>query len=222
MLISRSPSCALKSASWRPVSVWRGKRITPCLPSAASTPSSSRFSNGRARSSPSIFAPSASPVGMIFISCIVPRGYERISRYPSCSAGGLVHHQRAGALLLSCANLTASATSHAGACVGSRRRLGSWRPPRRTAKGQVMTADQALAKLKDLLPDLEALYTDVHSHPELSMQETRTAGLAADQLRASGYEVTTGVGKTGVVGLLKNGAGPTVMLRADMDALPVE
>jgi len=82
--------------------------------------------------------------------------------------------------------------------------------------------DQVLANLKNLLPDLEALYTDVHSHPELSMQETRTAGLAAEQLRAAGYEVTTGVGKTGVVGLLRNGEGPTVMLRADMDALPIE
>jgi hippurate hydrolase len=54
------------------------------------------------------------------------------------------------------------------------------------------------------------------------MQETRTAGLAADRLRAAGYEVTTAVGKTGVVGVLRNGDGPTVMLRADMDALPVE
>ena len=76
--------------------------------------------------------------------------------------------------------------------------------------------------LQALLPRLEALYTDIHAHPELSMQETRTAGLAADHLRAAGYEVTTGVGKTGVVGLLRNGDGPTVMLRADMDALPVE
>jgi hippurate hydrolase len=82
--------------------------------------------------------------------------------------------------------------------------------------------DQALTNLKPLLPGLEAFYIDVHSHPELSMQEVRTAGLAADQLRASGYEVTTGVGNTGVVGVLRNGAGPTVMLRADMDALPVE
>ena len=79
-----------------------------------------------------------------------------------------------------------------------------------------------LRNLDGLLPDLEGLYKDVHSHPELSMQETRTAGLAADRLRAAGYEVTTGVGKTGVVGLLRNGEGPTVMLRADMDALPVE
>ncbi|HJV79910.1 M20 family metallopeptidase [Noviherbaspirillum sp.] len=84
------------------------------------------------------------------------------------------------------------------------------------------SAGQVLVNLKNLLPNLEALYTDIHAHPELSMQETRTASLAADRLRAAGYEVTTGVGKTGVVGLLRNGAGPTVMLRADMDALPVE
>ena len=87
---------------------------------------------------------------------------------------------------------------------------------------QASSSDPTLLKLEGLLPDLEALYKDVHSHPELSMQETRTARLAADHLRAAGYEVTTGVGKTGVVGLLRNGDGPTVMLRADMDALPVE
>src|SRR3954453_21292825 len=84
------------------------------------------------------------------------------------------------------------------------------------------SSDPTLRNLEGLLPDLEALYKDVHSHPELSMQEMRTARLAADHLRASGYEVTTGVGKTGVVGLLRNGDGPTVMLRADMDALPIE
>lgn len=86
----------------------------------------------------------------------------------------------------------------------------------------VHPADRALSNLSGLLPELEALYTDVHAHPELSMQETRTAGLAAERLRAAGYEVTAGVGTTGVVGLLRNGGGPTVMLRADMDALPVE
>jgi Peptidase family M20/M25/M40 len=84
------------------------------------------------------------------------------------------------------------------------------------------SANLILSNLERLLPDLEALYKDVHSHPELSMQETRTAALAADRLRASNYEVTAGIGKTGVVGLLRNGDGPTVMLRADMDALPVE
>jgi hippurate hydrolase len=82
--------------------------------------------------------------------------------------------------------------------------------------------DQVLAGLDRLLPDIEALYKDLHAHPELSMQEVRTSGLAADRLRAAGYEVTTGVGKTGVVGLLHNGDGPTVMLRADMDALPIQ
>jgi amidohydrolase len=84
------------------------------------------------------------------------------------------------------------------------------------------SGDSVFRNLDSLLPNLEALYKDVHSHPELSMQETRTASLAADRLRAAGYDVTTGVGKTGVVGLLRNGDGPTVMLRADMDALPVE
>jgi hippurate hydrolase len=79
-----------------------------------------------------------------------------------------------------------------------------------------------LANLKGLLPDLESVYKDIHSNPELSMQEERTARIAAGRLRAAGYEVTTGVGKTGVVGLLRNGDGPTIMLRADMDALPVK
>jgi len=77
------------------------------------------------------------------------------------------------------------------------------------------------ALIRGLLPDLERVYTDIHAHPELSMQETRTAGVAADRLRAADFEVTTGVGKTGVVGVLRNGDGPAVMLRADMDALPV-
>jgi amidohydrolase len=82
-------------------------------------------------------------------------------------------------------------------------------------------SDTVLAHRDVLLPDLEALYKDLHAHPELSMHETRTAGLAAERLRKAGYDVTTAVGKTGVVGLLRNGAGPTVMLRADMDALPI-
>jgi len=89
-----------------------------------------------------------------------------------------------------------------------------------TAKA--ISTEPVLKNLDRLIPDLEALYKDIHAHPELSMQETRTAGLAADRLRAAGYEVTKGVGKTGVVGLLRNGDGSTVMLRADMDGLPVE
>ena len=73
----------------------------------------------------------------------------------------------------------------------------------------------------NLLPELEKIYKDIHLHPELSMQEFRTAKIASDYLSKYQYEVTTGVGVTGVVGLMKNGEGPVVMLRADMDALPV-
>src|ERR1700722_15163355 len=73
-----------------------------------------------------------------------------------------------------------------------------------------------------MVASLEELYRDLHQHPELSNQEHRTAAIAAERLEASGYEVTTGVGGTGVVGGLRNGDGPTVMLRADMDALPVK
>jgi len=87
--------------------------------------------------------------------------------------------------------------------------------------GKSSSSEPVLANLDSLLPDLEAIYRDIHSHPELSMQENRTAGVAADSLRAAGYEVTTGIGETGVVAVLRNGDGPTVMLRADMDALPV-
>jgi amidohydrolase len=89
-------------------------------------------------------------------------------------------------------------------------------------EGTQKHSGNVLANLGGLLPDLESVYKNLHSHPELSMQENRTARMAADRLRAAGYEVTTGVGKTGVVGLLRNGDGPTIMLRADMDALPVK
>src|SRR6478735_7105282 len=83
-------------------------------------------------------------------------------------------------------------------------------------------SEPILAELDALLPDLKSIYTDIHAHPELSMQETRTAGIAEARLRAAGFDVTTGIGKTGVVGVMRNGDGPTVMLRADMDALPVQ
>jgi amidohydrolase len=71
------------------------------------------------------------------------------------------------------------------------------------------------------LEELAALYRDLHAHPELAFAEYRTAGIVAGRLRELGYQVTTGVGDTGVVGLLANGEGPTVLLRADMDGLPV-
>ncbi|HTU10196.1 MAG TPA: amidohydrolase [Allosphingosinicella sp.] len=72
------------------------------------------------------------------------------------------------------------------------------------------------------MPALMTLYRDLHANPELSMQETRSAGLLAAQARRLGFTVTTGVGQTGVVAVLRNGPGPVLMLRADMDGLPVE
>lgn len=74
----------------------------------------------------------------------------------------------------------------------------------------------------ELLAQLEGIYKDIHANPELSMQEHRTSGLAAAWLRKQGYKVTEAVGGTGVVGVLRNGKGPTVLLRADMDALPIQ
>jgi amidohydrolase len=71
-------------------------------------------------------------------------------------------------------------------------------------------------------PAAHELYLDLHQNPELSSHETQTAAKLAARLRALGYEVTEGVGGTGVVAILKNGAGPTVMLRTELDALPVE
>jgi amidohydrolase len=82
-------------------------------------------------------------------------------------------------------------------------------------------ADAVLAGLDGVTADLEDLYRDLHAHPELSMHEQRTAGRAAAGLERAGYEVAAGVGGTGIVGVLRNGKGPVVMLRADMDALPV-
>src|SRR3954471_16892383 len=75
--------------------------------------------------------------------------------------------------------------------------------------------------IEKLLPELVEIYKDIHRNPELSMQEFRTAKIAAEYLTKCQFEVSTGVGVTGVVGVMKNGEGPTVMLRADMDALPV-
>ncbi|MFI0975807.1 amidohydrolase [Streptomyces sp. NPDC021093] len=101
-----------------------------------------------------------------------------------------------------------------------------------STEGSAVTA--LLAGLDGQLPGLLALYKDLHAHPELSFHEFRTAKTVADRLRAQGWEVTEniggrkgvgdseGIGGTGVVGVLTNGEGPVVLLRADMDALPVE
>ncbi|HWE24779.1 MAG TPA: amidohydrolase [Myxococcales bacterium] len=80
----------------------------------------------------------------------------------------------------------------------------------------------ALEGLDSIYPQLDALYLDLHKNPELSSQEQKTAERMATELKRLGYEVTTGVGGTGVVGVLKNGKGPTVLLRTELDALPVE
>jgi len=79
----------------------------------------------------------------------------------------------------------------------------------------------ALAPLQRIWPELRTFYVDLHQNPELSTHEERSSARVAEKLRAAGYEVTDHVGGFGVVGVLRNGKGPTVLLRADMDALPV-
>lgn len=78
------------------------------------------------------------------------------------------------------------------------------------------------AAIDALYPEMVALYQDLHRNPELAFQETRTAATLAARLESLGYDVTTGVGGTGIVALLRNGQGPTAMLRTELDALPVE
>jgi amidohydrolase len=85
-----------------------------------------------------------------------------------------------------------------------------------------LTAQRALLSEVDAIyPDVESLYKDLHRNPELAFQETRTVAKLAAHLKTLGFEVTTGVGKTGIVAIMKNGPGPTVMLRTELDALPV-
>jgi amidohydrolase len=83
-------------------------------------------------------------------------------------------------------------------------------------------SSSANSQVDGVYKDVETLYLDLHQNPELSLHEQKTAAKLADALQSAGYEVTTGVGGTGVVGILRNGVGPTVVLRTDMDALPVE
>ena len=85
-------------------------------------------------------------------------------------------------------------------------------------------ASQATAskEVDAVYPQAQALYLDLHQNPELSSHETQTASKLATRLRGLGYEVTEHVGGTGIVAILKNGTGPTVMLRTELDALPVE
>jgi hippurate hydrolase len=85
----------------------------------------------------------------------------------------------------------------------------------------VTAADELLADLDKIQPWHLDFYQDLHRHPELSFQEVRTAGLVKGRLTELGYEMRAGIGGTGLVGILRNGGGPTVLARADMDALPV-
>jgi hippurate hydrolase len=88
--------------------------------------------------------------------------------------------------------------------------------------GTGSSTDDVIDGLERTRPWQEALYRHLHQHPELSHEEHGTAAQVAQRLGAVGYQVHEGVGGTGVVGVLHNGDGPTVLLRADMDALPVE
>jgi hippurate hydrolase len=87
--------------------------------------------------------------------------------------------------------------------------------------GAPRPATPALTEVDAIYADIETLYTDLHRNPELGFQETRTAAVLAARVKALGFDVTTGVGRTGIVAVLKNGPGPTVMLRTELDALPV-
>ena len=78
------------------------------------------------------------------------------------------------------------------------------------------------ATLDQIYPHLDAVYRDIHAHPELGFQEKRTAALLAAEMRKLGFTATEGVGKTGIVAILRNGDGPTVMVRTEMDGLPME
>ena len=78
------------------------------------------------------------------------------------------------------------------------------------------------SRLEAEYPSLEGIYQNLHAHPELSFMEEKTAALVAGGLRKLGFAVTENFGKTGVVGVLTNGPGPTVLVRADMDGLPVK
>jgi len=88
--------------------------------------------------------------------------------------------------------------------------------------GQARTINEAVPEIAALEPELESVYRDLHEHPELAFHEQRTAATLADRLRALGFDVTTQVGGTGLVAILRNGSGPVVMLRTELDALPIE
>jgi len=83
-------------------------------------------------------------------------------------------------------------------------------------------APQVTALVAGFYPQLDADYKDLHAHPELGFQETRTAAKLAQEMREIGFQVTEKIGRTGVVAILRNGSGPTVLVRTELDALPME
>lgn len=101
--------------------------------------------------------------------------------------------------------------------------LGAAAPAPRSPLASVRATELSATIAADYNRSLKALWEDLHAHPELSFKETRTAGVIARELRAiGGIEITEGVGKTGVVGVIRNGVGPTILLRADIDGLPIQ
>ncbi|MFN7914412.1 MAG: amidohydrolase [Vicinamibacterales bacterium] len=119
------------------------------------------------------------------------------------------HHGRSRVLWSVAASAMLAGSGLSGHAQASRPSSPAWRVP-------------AMAEVEAIYPDLQALYVNLHQHPELGFQEVQTSAALAARLKALGFEVTTGVGRTGVVGILRNGPGPTVMMRTEMDALPVE
>ena len=91
-----------------------------------------------------------------------------------------------------------------------------------SAQSSGTAAGSGAAQVDAIYPDIEKLYIDLHQNPELAFHEQRTAATLAARVKSLGFEVTTGVGGTGLVAILKNGAGPTVMLRTELDALPMQ
>lgn len=89
-------------------------------------------------------------------------------------------------------------------------------------QSQSVWTTPAAGEVDAVYPEVEALYFNLHQHPELGFQEVQTAAKLAEPVRRLGYDVTTGVGRTGIVAVMKNGPGPTIMLRTELDALPVE
>jgi len=90
------------------------------------------------------------------------------------------------------------------------------------AQGVDRLAPEVAGLVTGMYPHLETIYRDIHSHPELGFEEVRTAALLAAEMRTLGFQVTEKVGKTGVVAIYRNGTGPTVMVRTELDALPME